>query len=167
MKVVCARCQAEGRSGLVGEVAPLEDAAVIDGICPEHRLQVDAESDAATADEGDQEGGRGYIRRFERVPVALPVIGQAPQFLGTALRGMARYVGAGGMMLEFPVEVVQGTVLRVILSTPRGPLEVEGEIVWTSSQSHEGLVRHGLAFREPRDPGFVDLVVGEHQSGGN
>jgi len=167
MKVVCARCQAEGRSGLVGEVAPLEDAAVIDGICPEHRLQVDAESDAATADEGDQEGGRGYIRRFKRVPVALPVIGQAPQFQGTELRGMARYVGAGGMMVEFAVEVVQGTVLRVIFSTPRGPLEVEGKIVWTSSHSHGGVIRHGMAFPEPRDPGFVDLVVGEHQSGGN
>jgi hypothetical protein len=165
MKVVCAHCQAEGRSGLLGEVAPLEDAAVIDGICQEHRLQVDAESDAAAAHEGDQVGGRAYRRRFERVPVALPVMGRAPQFPGIALRGMARYVGAGGMMVEFPVEVVQGTVLQVIFSTPRGPLEMEGEIVWTSS--HGGVIRHGLAFPEPKDLAFVELVVGEHQSGGD
>ena len=97
--------------------------------------------------------------RFEGAPVSLPVIGWASQFLGTALRGMVRYVGAAGMTLEFRVEVVHGTVLRVVIERPQGRLEVEGDIVWTSF--HGDVIRHGLSFAEPKGPDFVDLVVGE------
>lgn len=103
------------------------------------------------------------IRRFDRVRVALPVIGWAPQFLGTALQGMARYIGARGLMLEFSVEVVRGTLLRVVLSTARGPLEVEGEVVWTAAR--EGVIRHVLVFPEPKASDFVALVAGKNPLG--
>jgi len=163
MKIVCAHCQAEGKPGILGEVEPQDDPTVTYGICPEHRLRVEAEARVATVghDEGDQEKGRREVRRFDRKPISLPVIGWAPQFVGTALQGMARYVGGGGMMLEFPVEVVRGSFLRVVLQTPQGPLEVEGEIVWTSFQ--DGVIRHGLTFPEPKGPDFVALVVGEER----
>jgi len=161
MKIVCAHCQAEGKSGVLGELEPQEDPTVTYDICPEHRLRVKAEAHVATTglDEEEEEEGQPEIRCFDRKPVSLPVIGWAPQFIGTALQGMARYVGAGGMMLEFPVEVVRGSLLRVALQTPQGPLEVEGEIVWTTS--HGGVVRHGLNFPEPKEPDFVDLLVRE------
>ena len=108
----------------------------------------------------DEQGEERFVTsRFEGAPVSLPVIGWAPQFLGTALRGMVRYVGAAGMTLEFRVEVVQGTVLRVVLQTLQGPLEVEGEIVWISF--HGGVIRDGLVFPVPKGPDFMDLVVGE------
>ena len=97
------------------------------------------------------------IRRFDRVPVAMPVIGWAPQLLGTRLQGMARHVSAGGMMLEFPVELTRGTFLRVVLATVQGPLEVEGKVVWTGS--HAGVIRHGLAFPEVKGSKFVEQVL--------
>jgi hypothetical protein len=160
MKIVCAHCQTEGKTAVLGEMEPQEDLTVTYGICPEHFLQVEEASVATTApQEGEQEEGQSEAPHFEGVPVSLAVIGRAPQFLGTALQGMARYVSEVGMMLEFPVEVVPGTVLRVAFQTPQGPLEVEGEIVWTSF--HRGVIRHGLAFPEPKRPDFVDLVIGE------
>jgi hypothetical protein len=161
MKIVCAHCQVKGKTAVLGEMEPQEDLTVTYGICPEHPLQVEEEARVATTapQEGEREEGQSETRRFEGVPVSLAVIGWAPQFLGTALQGMARYASEVGMMLEFPVEVVRGTVLRVVLQTPQGPLEVEGEIVWTSF--HGRVIRHGLAFPEPKGPDFVDLVVGE------
>jgi len=161
MKIVCAHCQAEGKPAVLGEMAPQEDPAITYGICPEHRLRVEAEAHVATAapQEGKQEEGQSVTPRFEGVPVSLPVTGWAPQFIGTALQGMARYIREGGLMLEFPMEVVRGTPLRVVLQTPQGPLEVKGEIVWTAL--HDGVIRHGLTFPEPKGPDFVDLVVGE------
>ncbi|MFI5341412.1 MAG: PilZ domain-containing protein [Candidatus Methylomirabilales bacterium] len=161
MKIVCAHCQAEGKPGVLGEMAPLGDATATYDICPEHRLRVEAEAGAVTAAVGEEDQGQDglAIRRFDRARVALPVIGWAPQFLGTALQGVARHVGAGGMMVEFSVEVVRGTLLRVVLSTAQGPLEVEGEVVWTAG--HKGVIRHGLAFPEPKESDFVALVVGK------
>jgi hypothetical protein len=49
--------------------------------------------------------------------------------------------------------------VRVVLPTFQGPLEVEGEIVWTAS--HGSVIRHGLAFPEPEGPDFIPRVVGE------
>jgi len=103
------------------------------------------------------EGDGLEIRRFSRVPVALPVIGWVPQLLGARLQGIARHVGAGGMMLEFPVELMRGTFLRVVLATVQGPLEVEGKVVWTGA--HEGVIRHGLAFRGAKESEFVEQVT--------
>ena len=40
MKVVCAWCLREGRPGLIGERAPLDDPAVTHGICLRHNEQL-------------------------------------------------------------------------------------------------------------------------------
>ena len=114
-------------------------------------------SDEATNDDRDgRPPGREWV---ERVSVSLPVIAWAPQFVNTALRGTARYVSTGGLMLEFPVEVVRGSTLRVVFETRHGPLEVEGGIVWTSF--NRGVFHHGLVFTEPKGPDFPDRVAGE------
>jgi hypothetical protein len=161
MKIVCAHCQAEGKPGILGEIEPQDDPTITYSICPEHRLRVEAEAQVATTTprEEEQQEDQPKGRRFDRVPIALPVTGWAPQYIGTALEGKACYVGAGGLMLEFPVEIVKGSFLRVVLQATQGPVEVEGEIVWTTF--HDGIVRHGLSFLEPKGPDFVDLVAGE------
>ena len=100
-------------------------------------------------------------RRFERLPVSLPVILRAPQFGEAKLSGTARYIGAGGMMVELRVEVVRGSSVRVVLETRHGPVQVEAEVVWTSVT--EGIVRHGLTFQDPQGHDFIaDLFMGEN-----
>ncbi len=89
-------------------------------------------------------------RQFARIAVALPVTGRAPQFREMVLHGMVRSVGVGGMLVEFPVEVLPGSILRLALQTALGPLEVKGRVVWTAAS--RGTIRHGLAFPEPEDP---------------
>ncbi len=89
-------------------------------------------------------------RQFARIPVTLPIIGRAPQFREMSLPGMVRSISPGGLMVEFSVVVVPGSILRVALQTGLGRLEVEGRVVWTALT--RGAVRHGLAFPEPRDP---------------
>lgn len=160
MKIVCAHCQAEGKTGVLEEMEPRDDPTVRYSLCPARRLQVEEEARAAAeARQGEPEEGRAGMQHFERVPVALPVLGWAPQFQGTALRGMARSVSAVGLVVEFPVEVVRGTVMRLALQTRRGPLELEGRIVCTAL--NEGVMRHNLVFPEPKGPDFVERIVGE------
>ncbi len=99
-------------------------------------------------------------RRYVRLPVSLPVIGRAGQFPGEAIRGTIRNVSAGGVMAEFPVEMVPGSSMDLVLQTRWGPLEVEGRVVWTTVSA--GRIRHGVAFPEPKGRDFaVDLFVAE------
>ncbi len=93
-------------------------------------------------------------RRFERISVSLPAIVKTSQFRGMAIRGVVRYIGAGGLMVELPVQVVSGSLVHVQLQTPRGPREVEGKVVWTAI--NRGKIRHGLAFPDPQGPDFLD-----------
>jgi len=53
MKIVCAWCLKEGKPGLMGEMEPKHDPTVSHGICPEHRLQVEAEL-IRTAEEAER-----------------------------------------------------------------------------------------------------------------
>ena len=98
-------------------------------------------------------------RRFERLPVALPVTGWAPQVQEAALSGTVWYLGEGGLMVEFPVELRRGTSVRVVLPTFQGLVEVEGTVVWTTSRG--SVIRHGVAFPEPKGPDFILRVLGE------
>lgn len=99
-------------------------------------------------------------RRFVRVPVFLPVIGRAPQFQDMAFHGTVRSVGPGGLMVEFPVAVVRGSIVRLALQTGFGPLEIEGQVAWTATNG--GTTRHGLAFPEPKGLDLAaDLPVAE------
>lgn len=40
MTIVCSWCRGEGRSGIIGEKAPLEDRRETHGICMSHRISV-------------------------------------------------------------------------------------------------------------------------------
>lgn len=162
MKIVCAHCQEEGKLGFLGETEPREDPTITYDLCPEHRLWV-LEEQARLKTEAlrrQQKEGRSERRRFERLPVSVPALCRTPQFRGTEVRGIVRYVSAGGLMVELPVEVVPGSLIRLILPTRSGPLEVEGRVMWTAVNGTT--IRHGLAFREPKAPDFaVDLFLGE------
>jgi PilZ domain-containing protein len=94
------------------------------------------------------------VRRFERIPVSLSAIVKTSQFRGMTIRGVVRYMAAGGLMVELPVEVVSGSIVHVLLQTRQGPQEVEGKVVLTAVS--KGKVRHGLAFPEPQGPDFLE-----------
>jgi CheY-like chemotaxis protein len=96
-----------------------------------------------------------------RFPVTLPLVARVPQYPGKVLTGTIRDIGRGGVMAEFPLEVVPGSQLRLILQTRTGPLDRSGTVVWT--RSVEGLVQHGIAFPEPEPRNFaVHLYRQEH-----
>ncbi len=154
MKVMCAHCAKEGKPALIRETEPLDDPMITHGICAEHRRLLYQEIEGMRK----QMAAPGS-RQYGRLSVALPVIGWAPQFQGTALPGMVRYLSEGGLMVEFPVELMRGTRVRVALPTVQGSLEVAGNIVWTVP--HGRVIRHGLAFPEPEGPDFIPRVVGE------
>lgn len=110
--------------------------------------------------EGSQEvAPTPEVRRFERIAVSLSATVWASQFQGMGIRGVIRYIAAGGLMVELPVEVVPGSTLRVLFQTPQGPQEVEGRVVWTAFKGSK--VRHGLAFPEPRGPEFLEQLFRE------
>lgn len=101
---------------------------------------------------------RPTSRRFARFPVALPVTARAAQFRQTDLLGTVRDIGAGGVMAEFPVQIVAGSSLRFVIHTGSGRLQKEGTVVWTALL--EGKVRHGIAFLTPEDPQFAENLSG-------
>ncbi len=138
-----------------GDAVPADEGSVLDGEALRigSEAPVDRHRDSSTAAIEEQEEEQAPPRRFDRVPITA----RAPQFCRTLLRGSALYVGTGGLILEFLVEVLRGTALRVVLPTARGPLEVEGTVVWT--RPHDGCVRHGVVFPAPKEPAFVRLVL--------
>jgi hypothetical protein len=114
----------------------------------------DREQEPPRGDPQAQPKQRAVKRRhFARMPVALPVIGQAPQFREMPLPGVVRSVSPGGLMVEFPVIVVRGSLLRLAVQTGLGPVEMEGRVVWTTAT--RGTIRHGLAFPAPKSPDFA------------
>ena len=109
-----------------------------------------------------QAGGLPGARRFARFPISLPVIGRAGQSPKGSIEGTVRSIGAGGLMAEFPVQMVPGRAVGLVLQRRHGPLIVKGRVVWTSAT--EGTVRHGFAFLEPKWPGFaMDLFLDENR----
>ncbi len=91
-------------------------------------------------------------RRFPRVAVTCPVLARVPQFPGRALRGIVRNVSRGGLLAEFPVELVLGSQLELTLETPQGPHHETGRVVWASASGD--VVRHGIGFLQPKGPSF-------------
>jgi hypothetical protein len=108
---------------------------------------------------GDE--GKAYGRRqFARFPVSVLLTARAPELGGQEIRGLLRNVGGGGLMVEFRVAMTPGGAVTLLLHTRRGPVIVEGRVVWTASA--DGKIRHGIAFHEPKGQGFaVDLFVAE------
>ena len=92
-------------------------------------------------------------RRFVRLPVAVPVVGRAAQFGDTEVHGTVWNIGEGGLMAKFPVQILPGSVVDLILQPRTGPLAVTGEVAWTEPPGHQ--VGHGIAFRDPKGHGFA------------
>jgi CheY-like chemotaxis protein len=95
-------------------------------------------------------------RRFVRFPVAVAVTGKALQFPDRSLRGTVRDIGRGGLMAEFPVTLVPGSLIQVSLNTPSGPIQETGRVIWAAKARQA--VRHGLAFPEVKPRGFPAAV---------
>ena len=65
-------------------------------------------------------------------------------------------------MAEFPVQMVPGRAIGLVLQRRHGPLTVRGRVVWTSAS--RGKIRHGFAFLTPQWPGFaMDLFLDENR----
>ncbi len=69
MKIICSWCRQEGRTELVGEKAPLDDARETHGICVTHRRQVQIhwqQTVPAPAPAGQNQGARlfGILARW-------------------------------------------------------------------------------------------------------
>ena len=102
------------------------------------------------------------IRRYARFPISLPVIGRTGESSRKAVKGMVRSVGAGGLMAEFPVQMMPGRSVGLVLQRRHGPLTVRGRVVWAIPTRRS--VRHGFAFLEPQWPGFaMDLFLDENR----
>jgi hypothetical protein len=109
-----------------------------------------------------QTDGGTRSRRFARLPIALPVIGRAVQSPKRVIEGVVRTVGAGGLMADFPVRMMPGSAVSLVLQRRHGPLTVEGQVVWTSATRDR--IHHGFAFRESQWSGFaLELFLDEHR----
>ncbi len=98
-------------------------------------------------------------RRFPRVAITCPVLARVPQFPGRDLRGIVRNVSRGGLLAEFPVELVLGSRVELTLETPQGPHPETGRVVRAIASGD--VVRHGIAFLQPKGPGFrPELLFG-------
>jgi len=105
---------------------------------------------------------RSGARRFARLPITLPVIGRVGQSPKRVIEGVVRTVGAGGLMAEFPMKMVPGRTVDLVLQRRHGPLTVKGRVVWTSAT--RGRIRHGFAFLEPQWSCFaLELFLDERR----
>lgn len=110
-----------------------------------------------------QMGGLLGARRFARFPISLPVIGRVGQSPKRAIEGVVRTVGAGGLMADFPVRMMPGSAVGLVLQRRHGPLTVEGRVVRLDLRNG-GRIRHGFAFREPQWSGFaLELFLNEYR----
>ncbi len=160
MKVLCTYCEMEGRPALIEEKEPRGDAMITHGICAKHRRQLYREMEVLRRKLAAPGSGQ-----YGRLPVSLRAVGHTPQVIGGQLRGTVRTVGVGGVTVEFPMRVPPGSFLRVVIERQRGPLEVEGRVVWAAVLP-DGVL-HGVAFLTPKDPEFAgDLYMDEVRSRG-
>lgn len=156
MRVVCSYCEKEGVPALIREKDPLDDPRITHGICRRHQVQVREEVEALW-------GRLPGRRHFGRFPVSLTAVARSRQVGTRELHGTVRTVGAGGLMVEFPVELPPGSTIHLVLQIRLGPLPVECRVVW--AQANEGTVRHGLAFLEYMGKNFAtDLFLQAHRS---
>jgi CheY-like chemotaxis protein len=114
------------------------------------------------ADPSKTSGAEFGQRRFARFPVAVAVMGQALQFPDRCLHGTVRDISRGGLMAEFPVEVVPGSQIHLSLSTPSGPIQDTGQVIWATRIAQ--LVRHGVAFPEVKPRDFAAVVTPAEES---
>ena len=92
-------------------------------------------------------------RRYPRFHVSLPAFGLAAQFGAGKIRGVVRDISPGGLMVQFPVLIVPGNRLALVLHTQDGPVAAEGKVVWTAPRG--AWVRHAVAFSELKQRDFA------------
>ena len=107
---------------------------------------------------GNETGRPPGRRQFARFPVFYAAAFRDEHFPGKEISGSVRDIGDGGLMAEFPVQMPCGSAMGLVLQTRRGPLSVEGRVVWTAATQE--MTRHGIAFPEPQSMGFaLDLFL--------
>jgi hypothetical protein len=82
-----------------------------------------------------------------RIPFEVAVTCQHKGEPGPLISGRGRNGSRNGLLLRLPQVVPPGTTLELTLHTDRGPLTVEGTIVWVAppeGRSPGGPIRHGL-----------------------
>ena len=103
-------------------------------------------------------------RQFARFPVSYAALLRDERFPDRKVSGMVRDIGDGGLMVELPVQLPSGGDMGLLLQTQRGPLPVEGQVVWAAAT--KDMIRYGIAFPEPKDMGFaLDLFLTEGGKG--
>ncbi len=101
-------------------------------------------------------------RRFARFRVDVPVVAQASQFPDRKLHGMIRNIGHGGLLAEFALQLLPGSVVDLTLHTRNGPREETARVVWRKVAW--GVVLHGFAFPTPKEQDFaLDLFLAENR----
>lgn len=86
MQVICSWCRGEGRVGLVGEKAPLEDRRETHSICIEHEKAVRARW---TAHQGRVGSCRTSCEGLKDQPSALRLVVRSVVWLYAGLRGFS------------------------------------------------------------------------------
>ena len=82
-----------------------------------------------------------------RIPFEVAITCQHKGEPGPLISGQGRNGSRTGLLLRLPQLVPPGTTLELTLHTHRGPLTVEGTIVWVAppeGRSPGGPIRHGL-----------------------
>lgn len=101
----------------------------------------------------------GGTRRHPRFPAELPVWCLIGRHAGTTreVRGSTQNLGLGGMLVLLPQQVEPGTILRLCLGSPQGPITADGTVMWHAPQpTDDGKTAHGI--RLLRFPEDADLV---------
>ncbi len=91
------------------------------------------------------------LRRFPRYPFQFPFLYRVHQGqASTPPRvdvGWTRHLSEGGAGVELGEPLSPGTPLTLLVQTPRGPLELQTQVVWTGKPLEAGGgILHGLAF---------------------
>lgn len=95
-------------------------------------------------------------RSSPRFPAELPVWCRIGEDGGTTreVTGHTQNAGLGGVLLLLPEQVEPGTVLRLCLGFPRGPITADGTVMWVAPQPTDaGNTPHGIRFLRFADDG--------------
>ncbi|MFQ5532834.1 MAG: response regulator [Candidatus Methylomirabilales bacterium] len=96
------------------------------------------------------EGAKTRRRRpipAPRFPAEIPVRCTVGGDTGTArdVIGETDNVSLGGLLLWLPERLASGTVFRLRLGFPKGPIHAEGVVVWQNLKpTNDGGIRHGI-----------------------
>ncbi len=84
-----------------------------------------------------------------RLSIEVPAMCQRKDQQGSPLKGVTGDISRDGLLLLLPEALPPGSSLEVTLQTPKGPLRLEGFIVWVEPPERRragNSIRHGLQF---------------------